>query len=107
MKQAYGNYYKIFGCARKKCGCEESSACEAKAEAAETTCEDIKNKYCFEAADCNDCIIERTGLADAYVPYQPEFDVMAPEKSLICGTVFQSLAMPYKKSGCVQKGGKA
>ena len=53
-----------------------------------------------EAADCNDCVIEHSGLAEAYVPYQTDFDIMSAEESLIAGTTFKSLNMPYENRCC-------
>ncbi|MCI1959742.1 MAG: spore coat associated protein CotJA [Clostridia bacterium] len=100
MKETYGNYYKIFGCACKNCGCDEKPIPRAVSGAQDTLCEDAKSQFYFEPADCNDCIIERVGFADAYVPYQTEFAVMCPEKSLVCGTAFAVLAMPYTRSVC-------
>lgn len=34
-------------------------------------------------------------LAQAYVPPQPYESPSTPEQSLICGTVFSALSMPY------------
>ena len=45
--------------------------------------------------DCNACVIERIGLAQAFVPSQPFEQPMEQEQSLVCGTVFSDLAMPY------------
>lgn len=45
--------------------------------------------------DCNACVIERVGLAQAFVPSQPFTQPMEQEQSLVCGTVFADLAMPY------------
>ena len=47
--------------------------------------------------DCNSCIIDKIGLAAAYVPYQEKSVLMESDKSLTCGTVFPELVMPYKK----------
>lgn len=46
---------------------------------------------------CNECVIQKVGLAQAYVPYQATFNVMNPERSLCNGTAFQELISPYKK----------
>jgi hypothetical protein len=101
MKESYGNYYKIFGCACKGCGCNEKNKCEGRTAGAEAAlCENAKDQFCFEPVDCNDSLIEMIGLADAYVPYQTEFSLMSPEKSLVCGTVFAGLVIPYKRSQC-------
>lgn len=45
--------------------------------------------------DCNACMIERVGLAQALIPDQPWQMPMSEEQSLVCGTVFADLAMPY------------
>ena len=45
--------------------------------------------------DCNACVIERIGLAQAFIPSQPFEQPMEQEQSLVCGTVFSDLAMPY------------
>lgn len=47
------------------------------------------------AMDCNDCMLERVGLSQAYVPYQNYETLFAPEQGLVCGTAFPSLVMPY------------
>lgn len=63
----------------------------------------IQNPTAAEAAilpdtsmgDCNACVIERVGLAQAMVPFQPYEAPMEQEQSLVCGTAFADLAMPY------------
>ena len=45
--------------------------------------------------DCNACVIEQVGLAQAFVPAQPYQMPMEEEQSLVCGTVFSDLTMPY------------
>ena len=45
--------------------------------------------------NCSYCVIERIGLAQAFVPAQPYTAPMDQEQSLICGTAFSELAMPY------------
>ena len=45
--------------------------------------------------DCNACVMERIGLAQAFVPVQPWQMPMSEEQSLVCGTVFADLTMPY------------
>lgn len=47
------------------------------------------------ADGCAACVIERVGLAQAYVPSQPYQPPMEQEQSLVCGTVFSELVMPY------------
>lgn len=45
--------------------------------------------------DCSTCVMERIGLAQAYVPSQPYTTPMEQEQSLVCGTTFSELVMPY------------
>lgn len=45
--------------------------------------------------DCNTCIIDRIGLAQAIVPSQPFTAPMESEQALVCGTAFSDLVMPY------------
>lgn len=45
--------------------------------------------------DCNACVTERIGLAQALIPTQPFSQPMEQEQSLVCGTAFADLAMPY------------
>lgn len=49
-------------------------------------------------ADCNNCIVEKVGLAQAYVPFQMDFDLMEENRSLACGTAFPELVSPYRKN---------
>ena len=45
--------------------------------------------------DCSSCVMEKIGLAQAYVPSQPYTQPMEQEQSLVCGTTFTELVMPY------------
>ena len=45
--------------------------------------------------DCSSCVMKRIGLAQAYIPSQPYTMPMGQEQSLVCGTVFTELVMPY------------
>lgn len=45
--------------------------------------------------DCSSCVLERIGLAQAYIPAQPYTTPMEQEQSLVCGTTFSELVMPY------------
>lgn len=45
--------------------------------------------------DCNACVTERVGLAQAFIPTQTFAQPMEQEQSLVCGTAFSALAMPY------------
>lgn len=90
MKQVYDEYYKICGCTRENndCSCVKPS----------DPCDKTKDDFCYEVLDCNDCVMERTGLSESYVPYQTDFELMDSEKSLTEGTVFKSLVMPYGRT---------
>ena len=57
-------------------------------------------------ADCSNCVMNRIGLAQAYVPSQPYTSPMTQEQSLICGTVFSDLAMPYCSGWNIYRFGK-
>lgn len=48
-----------------------------------------------DMGDCNACVLERVGLAQAFVPNQPYEAPMEQEQSLVCGTTFSALVMPY------------
>ena len=56
-----------------------------------------------EQKDCNDWLIDRIGLAQAYVAPQPNADTMSQEQSLICGTAFGDLVQPYKQGSNLVK----
>ena len=45
--------------------------------------------------DCSSCVMNRIGLAQAYIPSQPYTVPMEQEQSLVCGTTFSELVMPY------------
>ena len=45
--------------------------------------------------DCSSCVMNRIGLAQAYIPSQPYTVPMEQEQSLVCGTAFSELVMPY------------
>ncbi len=45
--------------------------------------------------DCNTCVTEQIGLAEAMVPLQAYAAPTEAEQSLICGTAFAALSMPY------------
>lgn len=44
---------------------------------------------------CNEWLIEKIGLSQAYVAPQPNANTMEQEQSLICGTAFADLVQPY------------
>ena len=95
MTENYDDFYKVFGCGttQKKCDrqcvdreCKTNNAC------ANTTLD-----FCYEPAECNECIVEHTGYAQAYVPYQEDFTLFSPEEALCHGTIFPVLVQPYRK----------
>ena len=45
--------------------------------------------------DCNSCVMNHIGLAQAYVPSQTYTAAKEQEQSLVCGTTFTELVMPY------------
>ena len=45
--------------------------------------------------NCSACIMQHIGLAQAYIPSQPYTMPMEQEQSLVCGTTFTELVMPY------------
>ena len=47
--------------------------------------------------DCNTCVLQSIGLAQAFVPFQPNANTMDKEQSLVCGTAFPDLVQPYVK----------
>lgn len=47
--------------------------------------------------DCNNCVMNMVGLAQAYVPFQGKYTLLSECRSLLNGTVFQQLVMPYKE----------
>lgn len=57
-------------------------------------------------ANCNDCVLEDVGLAQAYVPYQNYETLFAPEQGLVCGTAFPSLVMPYTQGMNLKRYGR-
>lgn len=71
----------------------------ASAFLTETKCSPQKypaRPYPTEDMSCNACVLEKVGLAQAFVPMQPYETPSTPEQSLICGTAFSALSMPYK-----------
>lgn len=48
--------------------------------------------------DCNTCVQESVGLAQAYVPFQTQLDLKDGQTALACGTVFAQLVQPYVKN---------
>lgn len=56
--------------------------------------------------DCNACVIKKVGLAQAFVPSQPYQTPSSAEQSLICGTVFSDLSMPYVQGSHIKRNAK-
>ncbi len=46
---------------------------------------------------CNQCVIDKIGLAQAYIPYQTDMSMMDGVSGLKAGTVFTQLNQPYQK----------
>ena len=82
MKQMYDDYYKRYPNGRCGCNFEREMAPSPVAET-DTSCCDRAN--------------EKTGYAQAYVPYQEAGRLFSGEDSLSKGTVFPELNMPYVK----------
>ncbi len=53
--------------------------------------------------NCNRCIIEKIGYAQAYVPYQEDTNTVSEGQSLLTGTVFSALEMPYEKGSALRR----
>ena len=53
--------------------------------------------------NCNACIIEKIGLAQAFVASQPYQAPSTPEQSLVCGTAFSDLSMPYTQGSHIRQ----
>lgn len=49
----------------------------------------------YDMDNCRSDVINRIGLAQAYIPSQPYSAPMDEAQSLVCGTVFSELVMPY------------
>ncbi len=95
MKEMCGNFI----CNTNKCPaaqqrCPRNTQCSMASPAAENTAI-LSNTEVLPMGDCNACVLERIGLAQAFVPSQPYEQPMEQEQSLICGTAFSELVMPY------------
>ena len=100
MRILYDDFYKIHGCAKDNCnnGC----SCNTTSE----KCSDLANTLSHEISDCNNCVLDHTGLAQVYVPFQENFEIMEGCCSLMYGTVFPCLVQPYeRKRNCCKKEG--
>lgn len=99
MTQNYEDYYMAFGCQKQKCtdGCQYQRVAGKREDPCDITTED----FFYDVLECNDCVMEHVGLAQAYVPYQTEFTTFSQEESLACGTVFPQLVMPYTRNRCL------
>lgn len=74
--------------------CDPSRCPQQSANTQRSTPSAAKNAAA-SANQCNACVIEQVGLAQAMVPFQHYEAPMDQEQSLICGTAFADLAMPY------------
>lgn len=52
------------------------------------------------SVQCNTCVMNHVGLAQAYVPYQMELGLKDQETALACGTAFSQLVQPWVRSIC-------
>ena len=57
-------------------------------------------------SDCNACVLEKIGLAQAFVPSQPYETPSSAEQSLICGTAFAALSIPYTQGDHIRRNAK-
>lgn len=57
----------------------------------------------YDSNRCNACVIAEVGLAQAFVPSQPYKVSMNPEQSLVCGTTFPALSMPYQQGSYIRQ----
>ncbi len=87
MKEVYEDFYKIHSC--------NTSTCENLKN--DSTCSALAETLCVDTIECNDCLLDTVGLAQAYVPYQTDLDVMEADCSLVLGTAFKQLVKPHKK----------
>ncbi|MEA5084101.1 MAG: spore coat associated protein CotJA [Lachnospiraceae bacterium] len=97
MTQNYQDYYMAFGCQKQK----YNEDCKCVKSRVEDACAMTPEDFCYEVLDCNDCVMEHVGLAQAYVPYQTEFKTFSQEDGLACGTIFPQLVIPYVPSRCL------
>lgn len=81
-----------FICNTKKCPAQPSEPTVQGAMHAPSTAAVLPDT---DMGDCNACVIERVGLAQAFVASQPYAAPMEQEQSLVCGTAFSALVMPY------------
>ena len=65
-----------------------------------------KRPQSAEEQSCNACVLDKIGLAQAMVPIEPYEIPSAPEQSLICGTAFSALSMPYKSGTHIRWNGR-
>lgn len=99
MTEKYEDFYKVFGCRiNRPCTADKDckSPCAADKEC-KNPCANTVMDFCYEPAECNDCIIEHVGYAQAYVPYQEDITLLSPEEAVACGTVFPMLVQPYRR----------
>ena len=79
--------------------CNNSRCQHANSSIPQTAAEQTSSAYTFRPdtsmGNCSNCVLERIGLAQAYIPSQPYTTPMEQEQSLVCGTTFTELSMPY------------
>ena len=74
--------------------CPQSAANSPRAASAENA-NTLTVTPVASMGNCNACVMERIGLARTFIPTQPYEDLKDQEQSLVCGTVFSELSMPY------------
>lgn len=77
----------------RNCGCRNQV----------NTYSDNSNMVSPAVYECNNCVVDNIGYAQAYVPYQETTRIMTQEKSLACGTVFTELVDPYVKGSSLRR----
>lgn len=101
MKQMFDDYYKCFGCGndgvKSKPAEDESASYGARRGRTANTPNTKRGEANSENMTCNECVVNRIGYAQAYVPYQTDTEMYGTEMGLESGTVFTALNMPYKR----------
>ena len=81
-----------FICNDNRCHHNDSATSQT---AAEQTSSAYTARPGINMGNCSSCVMEHIGLAQAYIPSQPYTTPMEQEQSLVCGTIFTELVMPY------------
>ena len=99
MKQMFDSYYQEFNCYDRGSEKEIQSqnCCNKPADSG------MKQEITEETfyGLCNNCVMEKIGLAQAYVPFQRFSTLYSQEEALAAGTAFPELNMPYQKRRCI------